>query len=114
MYMNKKKLLRIVTAGTLLLLMFCAVIYIQEDRTGPLIQFADEQIVYQTGSPEETLLEGVTATDAKDGDVSETLRIDHVIEDESNQQMIVIYVAKDHSNNITKRRRWIYLETGIH
>ena len=72
------------------------------DRTGPEIRFAeDKNSVYELGTPKSELLEGVSAIDAKDGDVSDTLTIESVFA-RNEEQVVVIYVAKDNSNNVTK------------
>ena len=49
------------------------------DRQGPEIRFAeDKNSVYELGPPKSELLEGVTAIDAKDDDVSDTLTIESI------------------------------------
>ena len=72
------------------------------DREGPEIRFAeDKNSVYELGTPKSELLEGVTAIDTKDGDVSDTLTIESILA-RNEEQVVVIYVAKDNSNNVTK------------
>lgn len=72
------------------------------DREGPEIRFAeDKNSVYELGTPKSELLEGVTAIDTKDGDVSDTLTIESIFA-RNEEQVVVIYVAKDNSNNVTK------------
>ena len=72
------------------------------DRQGPEIRFAeDKDSVYELGTPKSELLEGVTAIDSRDGDVSDTLTIESIFA-RNEEQVVVIYVAKDNSNNVTK------------
>ena len=74
------------------------------DRKGPEISFVgDKKTVYSSDMTDEELLEGVTAKDDKDGDVSNSLRVEGVFAKEENQ-VYVSFVAKDSSNNVTKRQ----------
>lgn len=74
------------------------------DRKGPEISFVgDKKTVYSSDMTDEELLEGVTAKDDKDGDVSNSLRVEGVFAKEENQ-IYVSFVAKDSSNNVTKRQ----------
>lgn len=95
------------TVCTVGLLAVCAGLFLTEDRTGPVIKFDDTAVTWQAGDSQEELLRGVSAEDAKDGDVSDTIRVDRVMELEEEKQVIVTYVAKDRSNNITKVNRWV-------
>lgn len=74
------------------------------DRKGPEISFVgDKKTVYSSDMTDEELLEGVTAKDDKDGDVSNSLRVEGVFVKEENQ-VYVSFVAKDSRNNVTKRQ----------
>ena len=76
-------------------------IFFMADRKGPEISFAgDKKTVYSSDMTDEELLEGVTA---KDNDVSNSLRVEGVFTKEENQ-VYVSFVAKDSSNNVTKRQ----------
>lgn len=82
------------------------------DREGPKITFSDKEIVYTDSTSEEELLEGVTAEDDVDGDVSDTITLESVypLDDET---AVAVYVAKDSKNNITKvKREMKYSEEG--
>ena len=72
------------------------------DRVGPEIRFAeDKDGVYVLGTPKAELMQGVTAIDSRDGDVSDTLTIESIFA-RNEEQVVVIYVAKDNSNNVSK------------
>lgn len=77
----------------------------QTDHQGPEIICSDKVVSeYNPDMTDEELLEGVSAEDNKDGDVSDSLKVESVYEiDDSN--VIITYVAKDKSNNITKVKR---------
>ena len=110
--MSKKKLTIFMTLLCVVLLAVCAVLYVSEDRQGPEIRIPDGSVAYAQGDDTEVLLNGVTAADARDGDVSDTLRVVQVTDMSSLNYVVVTYVAKDRSNNITKTDRWINLTDG--
>lgn len=74
------------------------------DKTGPEIKCGNTELVYYDGMSDSELLDGVTAYDEKDGDVSESLAVESVYPVE-NGKIVVVYVAKDNSNNITKTKQ---------
>ena len=110
--MNKKKVTALMTVTTAVLLGLCVVLFVGEDRTGPEIAFEDKQISYREGGNSSELLEGVAAVDDRDGDVSDTLRVDRITEIQSSDYVVVTYIAKDRSNNITKDDRWVNIKDG--
>lgn len=78
------------------------VLVINRDKTGPeIVVSEDRKIVYETEDDKAALLEGVTAVDEKDGDVSKSLRVESVQKNEDGS-LEVTYSAVDHSNNATK------------
>lgn len=110
---KKNKLIRqILTLCTIAILVICAILYLTEDRTAPVITYAQAALCDPDHLDEEALLQGVSAEDAKDGDVSDTLRVAQIIEPEEEDWIIIVYVAKDHDNNIAKKNRWVNLRTG--
>lgn len=110
--MNKKKVTALMTVTTAVLLGLCAVFFVGEDRTGPEITFEDRQISYREGGSSSELLEGAAAVDGRDGDVTDTLRVDRITEIQSSDYVVVTYIAKDRSNNITKDDRWVNIKDG--
>ena len=78
-------------------------LYVSEDRKGPEITIAEsKKNSYTADMTTNELLEGVTATDEKDGDVSDSLTVENVYPNERGDEVTVVYVAKDRSNNVTK------------
>lgn len=67
------------------------------------IQFQDNEIVYTAGDSYDGLLDGVTATDNKDGDVTESLVVESVYPNEDGQTATIVYVARDSRNNVEKQ-----------
>ena len=94
-------------AAALLLVVFVAIsgiLYARSDRKGPEITFNSDHPLYD-GLNTTLLLTDVTAVDETDGDVSDTLRIKSLMETED--EILVIYMAKDQSSNITEKSRHI-------
>lgn len=103
--MEAKKIVAVVGAIDVVLLVVCLVLYIGKDRKGPEIFFDKEkQIEYAEGMDEALLLEGVTAVDEKDGDVSDSLLVEKVA-GTNGKEVIVTYVARDGANNVGKASR---------
>lgn len=71
------------------------------DRTGPEVTCNNTSLVYHEGMKDAELLENVIAFDEKDGNVSDSLTVESVYAVD-NDKVCIVYVAKDHSNNITK------------
>ena len=77
-------------------------LFITRVKTGPkIIVSEDREIAYGTDSDKTVLLDGVTAIDEKDGDVSDSLRVESVQNNEDGS-LEVTYSAVDDSNNVTK------------
>ena len=103
--MEEKKIVAVIGAIDVVLLLVCVVLYLGKDRKGPEIIFDEEkQIVYSEEMDVELLLEGVTAVDEKDGDVSESLLVEKVA-GTNGREVIVTYVARDGANNVGKASR---------
>lgn len=79
-------------------------LYLMKDKKGPEIIFEQENAKYD-GINEQLFLLDVSAMDEKDGDVTDSLRIKTVLETED--KYIVTYLAKDTSNNISERSRYV-------
>ena len=78
-------------------------LYMRQDRKGPEITIAEsKKNSYTADMTTEDLLEGVKAVDERDGDVSASLTVENVYPNEKGDEVTVVYVAKDNSNNVTK------------
>lgn len=105
--MDKRKL-------TITLAIICAVgliasviIYLNKDRTEPVIEYTGE-VTYKEGEDTSKLLEGVTAIDNKDGDVSDTLMIESIYTSDNTAK--IVYCAYDSSYNVAKLQRIVPFE----
>lgn len=81
-----------------------AYFYLNTDRIAPVITFGEEEIVYREGMSEEGLLEGVTAMDDRDGDVTDSLVVEKVSK-MADGDVIVSYAAMDRAGNVVKKAR---------
>lgn len=83
-----------------------AFLYMNLDRAAPTISFADDdkRMIYTESMKEDELLEGVSAADDVDGDVTDSVLIEKISET-ADGNVIVTYVALDSSNNVAKRSR---------
>ena len=107
----KKGLVAMLFLACAALLAGNVVVYIGEDRKGPEISVPQEEITYVAGTDTSALLNGVTAQDNRDGDVTDTVTIESIIPNADQTGASVIYVAKDSKNNVTKETRTIMYST---
>lgn len=83
-----------------------AAVVVTDDRKSPEIELpADGDVTYEEGSDTAPLLEGVTATDEKDGDVTDSLMIENIFPNDDHTSASVVYAAKDSHNNVSKATR---------
>lgn len=91
---------------TAALLAAAAWLVVDKDREGPVISIDGEELIWSASMSKEELLEGVTAQDEVEGDVTDSLVVESVQEDSRDPGcMIVTYAAKDSNNNVTKLTR---------
>lgn len=107
----KKGLVAMLFLACAALLAGNVVVYIGEDRNGPEISVPQEEIAYVAGTDTSALLNGVTAQDDRDGDVTNTVTIESIIPNAEQTGASVVYVAKDSKNNVTKETRTILYST---
>ena len=91
-----------------------AAVMVMSDRKGPEIEVpSGADVTYEEGSDTALLLEGVTATDDRDGDVTDSVVIENIFPNDDRTGASVIYAAKDSHNNVTKvTRRVNYKAAG--
>ena len=109
--MMEKKIVVILCALDAVLLAFSIFLFVSEDRTAPVISYSEEGPVYREGMDDAELLEGVTASDNVDGDVTDSLLIEK-ISGTGEGTVIVTYVARDEANNVEKVSRTLEARGG--
>ena len=91
-----------------ILLLASGVVLASGDNKKPSINISkDLDVTYVEGGDMNVLLEGVSAWDTKDKDVTSNLRIDKIIPNQKDGTATVIYVAYDKSNNVVKESRTV-------
>lgn len=71
----------------------------------PEIHFAQEEIAIKTSTDDSVLLQGVTATDQEDGDVTESIMVEGVSHFVEPNVVNVTYVAYDSQNHVSRAMR---------
>ncbi len=101
--MNQNKIIGIGLAllNTILLL-FCIVRYMQADRTAPKFLLEATDIIYSPDMDTTELVQGITANDNRDGDVTDRIVIEKITEKKKEQTAVVYYAVSDRSGNVTK------------
>lgn len=79
--------------------------YLTADKQGPRIGVPAERPRYREGEELSVLLEGVTAQDDRDGDVTAQVVVEAIYPAKENGTAKVVYAAVDSSNNVTKVQR---------
>lgn len=80
--------------------------YKNQDRTAPVITVSDKKMSYTAGDSYDVLLEGVTAKDDRDGDLTDEVFVDKVVP-ASKKKAVVYYGVMDKSNNVGTARRTV-------
>lgn len=102
----KRKIVTVLVGIFVFILITAAVVIISsEDKTGPEIEIvisSGKDITYQSGQDKQILTKYAKATDGKDGDVSDSIKVEDIYVSSDLSVVNVIFVARDKSNNITK------------
>ena len=100
-------------AGCLIFAVAGALVYMGRDRQAPEITVKKADISYTEGEDYSVLMEGVTAEDNKDGDLTDQVFVDRIQQTGENSA-IVYYGVMDKSNNVGTGKRTIeyYLASG--
>lgn len=106
----RKRWVAALGAACVLLLGVNIVIAGKMDREPPEIHFPDQEVVYIEGAGYDTLLEGVTAEDSRDGDVTDSLLVENVHKNADGVTGTAVYAAMDHSKNVEKKTRTIKIQ----
>lgn len=78
------------------------------DKTPPEISFSSDALEVSVEVTEAELLEGVTAVDARDGDVTASILVEGISGLSSDQLATVTYAAFDQSGNVAKAKRTLH------
>lgn len=104
--MNDNKGLKItLTIVAVVLIALSVLTVIFTDSEGPKITVEQRSITYVNGDDKTSLLDGVSAYDAVDGDVTVSLIVKDITVLNSGDTAKVTYAARDNSNNISEAYR---------
>ncbi len=80
---------------------------IQKDTEGPILQASEEELTVSIKATEEELKQGVTARDARDGDVTDRIIIENIekSQDGGQNSFLITYVGFDESSNYGRLTR---------
>ena len=81
---------------------------IRTDSSGPVISGGGDKIEVSIHDGEDVLLQGITATDKKDGDVTSSLLVESISNFYDDYTRTVTYAAFDSDNHISKVQREIH------
>ena len=105
--MKKKNLLLLVpiTLSAALFIGYRAWDGLRTDNTPPQISVSQETLRTSVSAPRSSLLQGITAQDDRDGDVTESLLVENITMEDSNGTVTVSIAAFDQSGNVAKATR---------
>lgn len=107
--MDNKRLIVIEAITAAILICISIIFMVGADSKSPIITYVGD-LTYTDGDDLSVLLEGVTARDNRDGDVTDNLMVESMIVLDGGDTARVTYIAKDNSNNIVKKSRIISYE----
>lgn len=81
------------------------VLYIGTDRTEPRFEFMETDIIYEAGMEESRLLEGISAYDNEDGDLTDKIVVEKRIENQEQNLAVIFYAVSDKAGNVAKCSR---------
>ena len=88
-----------------LLICICGFFYIKKDRVEPRMAFTADNTVYTPDMDTSLLTAGMTATDNKDGDMTDRIVIEKILENKERNVAVVYYAVCDYDGNVAKASR---------
>ena len=88
-----------------LLICICGFFYIKKDRVEPRMAFTADDTVYTPYMDTSLLTVGMTATDNKDGDMTDRIVIEKILENKERNVAVVYYAVCDYDGNVAKASR---------
>ena len=95
----------IFSAASAALIVIYIILSIGLDRSAPEFSYQETNILYKAGMDLSELLTGVSAYDSVDGDMTERIVVEKVIEDRESGSAVVFYAVSDLSGNAAKSSR---------
>lgn len=95
----------IFSVASIALIVIYIILSIGLDRSAPEFSYQETNILYKAGMDLSELLTGVSAYDSVDGDMTERIVVEKVIEDRESGSAVVFYAVSDLSGNAAKSSR---------
>lgn len=108
--MKQRWLTVVLLAGCVILGVTACIMYTGQDRKPPVISTKKVDITYREGENYSTLLEGVTAEDNRDGDLTDQIFVDKIVPMEGGKA-VVYYGVMDKKKNVGTATRVITYES---
>lgn len=89
----------------IVLIVVCVLLYMRLDRICPEVSFQASELVYTKQTMPGELLGQIAAYDDCDGDITDRIVIEKIVENRSESCAIVFYAVCDKSGNVTKVSR---------
>lgn len=102
---NSQRWAILFTVINIALIVVCCVLLLGKDRKAPVIAFSENDLIYYGGMDEGQLLNGVTATDNRDGDITDRIVVEKLVQDPEASRVVVYYAVMDRDGNVTKASR---------
>ena len=93
------------TVLNVILIIACGIFYFRTDRAKPEFKFSLNDITYNEQTKPEELLDGITASDKRDGDVTDRIVIEKIVESNTESSVVVFYAVSDKTGNVAKISR---------
>lgn len=90
----------------------CFFLMAQEDNTPPEFRFQTSDYTYLKSDGEDLLLNSIIAFDNKDGNITERIVIEKIVENKDNSTAVVYYAVSDMAGNVTKVSRIFPMESS--
>lgn len=101
--MKQDKVINIILAAVnAILMVVCTTLYLKTDRTEPRFVVQPTVIVYTPGMEETALYEGLSAHDDRDGEITDKIVIEKIVENQADGTVIIYYAVSDAAGNTAK------------
>lgn len=92
-------------------LIVALVVIANRDTTNPVISMSSDKLSVSVSDDKSVLLQGVSAIDKKDGDISDKVYVESISQFTSSGEAIITYAVCDNDNHVTTaKRRLVYTD----
>lgn len=78
---------------------------LQMDRTPPVLKFQTSEYIFASSDSKSRLLDNIIAIDDVDGNITDHIVIEKIIEKKEDSSIIVFYAVSDRAGNVAKISR---------